>query len=152
MTNPAEKKLLYCKKCGDTVRKWFDRQVFTGYFCNNCGMQQDFRYKDTAAEKIRQVVEGKANSINENESYFPSLESARSHVANVVVPVLDAIIEEMEKERDALLQDADFHAGGPFSIRYQGAADGIDVIIKSLKEARSSLDSGCTSITNSTHE
>lgn len=45
------------------------------------------------AEKIRQVVEEKTDLINENESFFPDKESARSHVVRIVVPVLDAIID-----------------------------------------------------------
>jgi len=29
-----------CSKCGTRMRKWFDRQEFTGYKCDNCGEER----------------------------------------------------------------------------------------------------------------
>lgn len=58
------------------------------------------------AEKIRQIVEEKTNLINENESFFPDKESARSHVVHIVVPVLDAIIDWKQQQLRTLRIEA----------------------------------------------
>lgn len=92
----------------------------------------------TAAEKIRQVVE---ETINELWSDFERIETRPEvayHIYNNAVLLLDIIHNELKEAVDYYEDNDGFHK--------------IYAIQENLEEARSSLDSGCTSITNSTHE
>lgn len=81
------------------------------------------------AEKIRQVVEATAVLMDRSLDCFENLAAAEEMTKFVARQVLDAVID-LSKER-----------GGDY-------ADAFGMFMSELEEARSSLDGGCTSITN----
>lgn len=98
------------------------------------------------AEKIRQVVE-KARSWQDDIGWDGDIPKL---LEDHQMGLLDAIIEEMELRKDEkLYESTKLPPPNDMAAGYNGA---MTEWIWKLKEARSSLDSGCTSITNSTHE